>query len=84
MDFLHALLFLFIILYFSYVIKANYFYLVFIAVVFLFFFVSLLFLDPMQFINTIVNQILLKPWGLIILIILGILMIFTAKPKKKT
>lgn len=83
MDFLYAIFFLFIVLYFAYVIKANFFFLIFMLAVFLFFLVHLLILDPIQNIDVIIDEIILKPWGLIILIIFTFFMIVIRRLKKK-
>lgn len=83
MEFFYSILFLFLVLYIMYAVKANFFFLIIMFVVFLYFILHLIILDPIKSTFTFIDDLLYNPWGLIILLTLALLYPFVKIIKKK-
>ncbi len=69
MDFVQSVIFLFLIVLFLSMLKSNIFLLVFGAVIFIYFILQLFSFDPIEILTITMNNILINPLGLVLLII---------------
>jgi len=82
MDILLAIGFLYVILFITVLIKANFFSLVFMISIFLFIMLWLFLLKPYEIMSSIFNNIILNPWGLFLIIAPLFFIILIKKFKK--
>ncbi len=69
MEILESFLFLIIILIYLSTIKANTFFLVFGAAIYLFFIIQLFFFDPFEVLSTFIKNIFINPLGFFLLLV---------------
>ena len=82
MDILLAIGFLYVILFITVLIKANFFSLIFMISIFLFIMLWLFLLKPYEIMSSIFNNIILNPWGLFLIIAPLFFIILIKKFKK--